>query len=510
MHVIIVVHGIRDPGQWMDDIQSELASDSTVIRLIRYDEDVDAYQFLFFPKKIVERSISTVSDAITNIRAEFGEESDFKLSIIAHSFGTYITVTALQRNSYVDVHKLVLCGSVLKMNGKQLQNISRQVGHRESPFCSGYLINECGTGDPWPLLANALSHRWGNAGTMGFSNSALPSRFHKSKEGAAGRHNVFLQPGFARQYWYDFLVEDKPITDEIIASTTARKHEHLSNSFVRFLTNRKVTKWLRRLKWCFFAGIGVIALLSIAIALYLLWPSSFGSAASGESDTTTTAASTAPTTNQTALNATVEVKIIRSAKTREDVLDSAARLPAIMFWDKGEQVVDYSDKRLATFVPNDFMQVSGKLSRKSYWWILLHEEGNSSTGKPSEESLFYSSSGKHLQIGINEGSFDPGKAPEFLRFSGEPGGHLMFFFASDVPVDVGKLCEQVNQLRLPPDTHVGRMGLDRHSIPGQKYGSLKEFEEEIVDLDFEAELVAWLYFSSAHQRQSPANENPAQ
>jgi hypothetical protein len=110
-----------------------------------------------------------------------------KLSIIAHSFGTYVIGKILQKHFDLYIHRLILCGSVLPRDFPWEQYQGR--------FDDTRAINECGKADIWPVLAKSLSWGYGASGTHGFGAVLVTDRYH------SGGHGQYFASEFVEKYW---------------------------------------------------------------------------------------------------------------------------------------------------------------------------------------------------------------------------------------------------------------------------------------------------------------------
>ena len=163
---------------------------------------------------------------------------DAKLSIIAHSFGTYIIGEILKRGFDLQIDRLILCGSVLPQGFPWHQYQGR--------FADDKVVNECGKADIWPVLAQSASWGYGASGTHGFGAVLVKDRFH------AGGHGQYFDPGFVEKYWEPFI----------------RRGEYQGTDFE---TKMPPTPW-----WVSVLGIlplqwMIVALIVLALAL-ATWP----------------------------------------------------------------------------------------------------------------------------------------------------------------------------------------------------------------------------------------------
>ena len=216
-HVIAMVHGIRDIGAWQGTVSSELmmARGIQVVQ-IRYGM-FSAWRFLFPLPIFFKRPTEKVVDGLRNLRNEY---PNAKLSVIAHSFGTFLTLRALRKDPLIQLWKIVFCGSVADDLG-DWSALRQRVGDNHLPT-KEFIVNDCGTGDTWPVLGTALGWHFGMAGSVGFSEEYVTNRFHRGRDASPGGHSLYFDPKFISEKWKPFLIEDAPIL-----SGDGRQGEHL-------------------------------------------------------------------------------------------------------------------------------------------------------------------------------------------------------------------------------------------------------------------------------------------
>ena len=254
-HVIALVHGIRDIGAWQKTVSSQLMVKRGVqVVQIRYGQ-FSAWRFLFPLPIFFAGPMKRVADGLNNLRNEY---PNAKLSVIAHSFGTFLTLRVLRANPLIQLWKLVFCGSVADdiVDWSSLRN---RVGDSKLPT-KEFIVNDCGTGDFWPVLGTAFGWYYGMAGAVGFSEEYVTNRFHRGKDGSPGAHSLYFDPIFVEREWRPFLVDDAPI-----GSGDGRQGEHLS-FFVR-LFYTPFAQWIARL-CCLAAWLLPIACMLFAWQLY--------------------------------------------------------------------------------------------------------------------------------------------------------------------------------------------------------------------------------------------------
>ena len=113
------------------------------------------------------------------------------LSVVAHSFGTFVIAHLIQENFDIKFHRVIFCGSVVRYGFpfEQFQNRFAQP-----------IVNEVGTRDIWPAMAESITFGYGSAGTYGFRRPLVRDRWHNE-----AHHGYFLDPLFCKKYWIPFL-----------------------------------------------------------------------------------------------------------------------------------------------------------------------------------------------------------------------------------------------------------------------------------------------------------------
>lgn len=189
--VVLLIHGIRTQADWGPMVASKLEVPGQVgVIPIKYGY-FDAFRF-WFPFWTRNQPIERVNKQIrVALQRSRRNHPDAKLSIIAHSFGTYVVGEILKREFDLKIHRLILCGSVLPQDFPWEQYQGR--------FDDDKVINECGKSDIWPVLAQSASWGYGASGTHGFGAVLVKDRFH------AGGHGQYFEPEFVEKYWEPFI-----------------------------------------------------------------------------------------------------------------------------------------------------------------------------------------------------------------------------------------------------------------------------------------------------------------
>ncbi|MGE3914965.1 MAG: hypothetical protein AB7F78_04635 [Hyphomicrobiaceae bacterium] len=193
--VIILLHGIRDHALWQSELRHELGN-HFIVELTNYGR-LDLLRFLLpiplFRNQVVEK-ISRQVRAICHLHqgAEF--------SFVAHSFGTFVLAHVLMTEPTLKARRIILCGSVLPYD--------YPFERFESRFTPP-ILNEVGTSDAWPAVAESITFGYGSAGTYGFRRPYVRDRWH-----AGAGHGTFLSADFCKKYWVPFLADGSIVEPE--------------------------------------------------------------------------------------------------------------------------------------------------------------------------------------------------------------------------------------------------------------------------------------------------------
>lgn len=201
-HVVLLIHGIRTQGEWQQRAAATLEEEPTIrVRPTRY-EFFDVVRFLL-PFDALRRY--PVTRVTTLIRDELTKHPD-QISIVAHSFGTYIVSQMLLNEPDLDFHRIILCGSIIP-DGFPWEKFR----HRLSPQASAdwQVVNDCGLNDPWPVLAQSITWGYGASGRFGFGHGRVKDRYH-----AVG-HSGFFDESFVRRYWLPYLVSGDVVEGQL-------------------------------------------------------------------------------------------------------------------------------------------------------------------------------------------------------------------------------------------------------------------------------------------------------
>jgi pimeloyl-ACP methyl ester carboxylesterase len=197
-HLVVLVHGINTNAQWFGVVQKTLSKRGFIAVPAGYGLYSVVRFFLPFDW-VMRRAIERV---YTNVRAANKLHKPDKISIIAHSFGTYIVCRILADEFDFELHRVIFCGSVVD-NDYPLQKYLHQF---TSP-----IYNEIGTRDYWPVVAAALTWSYGSVGADGFQRPGVQDRWHKGF-----RHSDFLTREFCEKFFIPSLLGKEVDGDDAV------------------------------------------------------------------------------------------------------------------------------------------------------------------------------------------------------------------------------------------------------------------------------------------------------
>jgi tetratricopeptide (TPR) repeat protein len=187
-HVVVLVHGIRDFALWQSRVRDCLEEVGFAVELTNYGR-LNLIEFLaplaYFRRKAID-------SIVRQLRIIATTHPNARISIIAHSFGTYVVANILKDEFGFEFHRIIFCGSVLKH--------SFNLEASTDKFTS--VLNEVGTRDVWPAMAESVTVGYGSAGTYGFRRAPVRDRWHNE-----AAHGYFLDPEFCRKFWVPYLLE---------------------------------------------------------------------------------------------------------------------------------------------------------------------------------------------------------------------------------------------------------------------------------------------------------------
>jgi hypothetical protein len=188
-HLVILIHGINTRALWFGTVAPTLTKAGFTVSTIGYGR----FGILRFLLPIAAFRRAAADRVSKKIRGAIEIHKPRKLSVIAHSFGSYIVARILETEFDRHWDRIIFCGSVIREDFPLEQYLTRF----QPP-----ILNEIGTRDIWPAIAAAVTWGYGSVGSHGFQSPAVSERWH-----SGFAHSDFLTPAFCTKFWVPFLRE---------------------------------------------------------------------------------------------------------------------------------------------------------------------------------------------------------------------------------------------------------------------------------------------------------------
>src|SRR5215831_2288593 len=134
-HIVVLIHGIRTQAPWAEMVAGILRQQCHVeVVPLRYGY-FDLFRFLS-PVLTRRKPVNRILRELRIVRATY---PDSKISVIAHSFGTYALCQALAQPD-IRIERLILCGSVVHSEFRWDQHTAQLIDIDKVP-----VLNDCGT-----------------------------------------------------------------------------------------------------------------------------------------------------------------------------------------------------------------------------------------------------------------------------------------------------------------------------------------------------------------------------
>lgn len=225
-HTVFMVHGIRTAGDWMESVGRLLRSSDLSVNTVPVGyKFLDVFSFLLPVPWIRNRIIKRIGRELVR---QFELPTTKKLSIVAHSFGTYIVTQALLRNAKVKAHCVVLCGSVVS-GGFDLSKLDPQLRDIDPNYPGFRVLNDCGWRDIWPVFAETITWGFGSSGRFGFQSGSAKDRFHDLA------HSDFFTDEFVKEFWVPVIVEGRIVERKELRPKSSWLLQALTRFHVKYL-----------------------------------------------------------------------------------------------------------------------------------------------------------------------------------------------------------------------------------------------------------------------------------
>jgi pimeloyl-ACP methyl ester carboxylesterase len=193
---VITIHGIRTRGEWQKNLAPFLASNDLVPYPLDYG-NFNALQLVLPWYR--ESQLDWLRDQYFKVCAQANIS---RPSIIAHSFGVFLTCQLIERYPQeVKFDKVILAGSIASetMDWSKILNSGQVIR----------VLNEVATKDIWPKVAKTFVNGAGNSGCNGFSFSheRLDQKHHP-----IGHSGTFFEGNYP--IWSSYLACPRMFSNE--------------------------------------------------------------------------------------------------------------------------------------------------------------------------------------------------------------------------------------------------------------------------------------------------------
>jgi pimeloyl-ACP methyl ester carboxylesterase len=197
-HLVILVHGINTRALWMGRVAPALERAGFAVGVTSFGK-YSLFRFLapfqFFRRRAVKRVVGDIKTALILYERKAGKPPQ-RMSIISHSFGTYVVARILEKHPEFKWYRIIFAGSVVREDF----DFGKVIDQFDDP-----LLSEVGTRDFWPALAESAGWGYGSIGSTQLNRPGTVTRWHKDCA-----HSDFLTPQFCEEFWIPFLRGEAP------------------------------------------------------------------------------------------------------------------------------------------------------------------------------------------------------------------------------------------------------------------------------------------------------------
>jgi hypothetical protein len=169
LNLVLLFPGIRNYDVWTSILKKELSKIDDVRAEIVGISEFSLGQFFFdviFDAH--DRHLHIINERVVALIAKHEPSA---ILLIGHSYGTFIMSRFLEAYRNYAISGIILAGSILPVDFMW----------RRADTSIEVIVNECGRGDYFPVLAGMLSKRFGASGRIGFSDDRATNRWHPYK-----------------------------------------------------------------------------------------------------------------------------------------------------------------------------------------------------------------------------------------------------------------------------------------------------------------------------------------
>lgn len=206
--VLVTIHGLLSNASWNSELVPIFSNEGWTVAPYYY-----GYQTpdILFRENERKKAVDEFREWILQIKEQYCKSPDTKISIIAHSFGTYIIgayLAGFEGDPPVSFESIILTGSILNENydWKNLEN----------KFSVGHVRNEIAPNDQWVKWMPQkkwlkLDPLFGQAGVKGFESDSV---LIEENSCSIFDHNNVIKRDVILKYWLPYLKCNRGKMDE--------------------------------------------------------------------------------------------------------------------------------------------------------------------------------------------------------------------------------------------------------------------------------------------------------
>lgn len=229
-HLVVLLHGMNTNAEWQEALAEPIRNSTHIKPFVVGYGNFNPIKF-FIPYIFRRGRIAKVLKDLKGIQKRY---PDADISIVAHSFGTYIVARILASNNDIRLHRILFCGAIVEAD-YDWAAVAEQFAEP--------VVNDIGRRDIWPSLAKSWSWGFGNSGCVGFQNS-----FVRDRHFTYG-HSGFLNVKHMKKYWLPYLLDGKVVSSRY---SSVRKPMSISE------------RVLRSFSW--------LPLILLCLLIWAMWP----------------------------------------------------------------------------------------------------------------------------------------------------------------------------------------------------------------------------------------------
>ncbi|GAA3705103.1 hypothetical protein GCM10022421_10040 [Oceanisphaera sediminis] len=201
--VLVTIHGLLSNASWNSEVVPIFSNDGWTVAPYYYGYQTPDILMRSSERK---RVIDDFREWILSIKEQYCVSADTKISVIAHSFGTYIIgayLAGFEGDPPVGFESITLTGSILTED--------YDWDSMENKFAVGHVRNEVAPNDQWvKWMPNnnwlKLDPLFGQAGVKGFNSK---SELIEENSCSIYDHNNVIKRDVILKYWLPYLKANK-------------------------------------------------------------------------------------------------------------------------------------------------------------------------------------------------------------------------------------------------------------------------------------------------------------